>query len=198
MSYYFYPYYWGGRDQWASTYDFEDNDPLFRSFMQSGMARVIVTVRPGFEDMVSFYMKTGLIWNGGEVPTIGEDTYLSLAEEMMKPLGEKKGKPWRQRLPTPLTILQAESIGLVVEKALPCICDNETYEDNLGSFCDDGEFGFIKKPAPRSLLLEALRMSPTSQQIYQYKFNKFILFKFLTSIIGLSAFNTGKRPLLFI
>jgi hypothetical protein len=91
-------------------------------------------------------MKTGLIWNGGEVPTIGEDTYLSLAEEMMKPLGEPKGKPWRQRLPTPLTILQAESIGLVVEKALPCICDNETYEDNLGSFCDDGEFGFIKKP----------------------------------------------------
>lgn len=150
MSYYFYPYYWGGREQWADTYTFEDNDPLFRSFMQSGMARVIVTVRPGFEDAVSFYMKTGLIWLGGEVPTIGDDLYMSLAEEMIKPLGTKKGKPWRQRLPTPLTILQAESIGLKVEKALPCIgCDDdETYEDNLGDFCGEGnEYGFLPTTA---------------------------------------------------
>lgn len=150
MSYYFYPYYWGGRDQWADTYTFEDNDPLFRSFMQSGMARVIVTVRPGFEDAVSFYLKTGLIWNGGEVPTIDEDLYMSLAEEMIKPLGTKKGKPWRQRLPTPLTILQAESIGLKVEKALPCVgcADDEKFEDNLGSFCDEGnEYGFIPTTA---------------------------------------------------
>lgn len=143
MSYYFYPYYWGDRDQWQHTYDFEDNDPLFRSFMQSGMARVIATVRPGFEDAVNFYFKTGLIWKGGEVPVPGDDLYISLAQEMQKPLGEKKGKPWRNRLPTALTILQADSIGLKVEKALPCACDdNETYEDNLGSFCGDGEFGF--------------------------------------------------------
>lgn len=147
MSYYFYPYYWAGRTEWNKLYDFEDNDSLFRSFMQSGMARVIVTVRPGFEDAVNFYFKTGLLWNGGEVPVPGDDLYISLAQEMMVPLGDKKGKPWRNRLPTSLTILQADSIGLKVEKALPCACDNEEYEDNLGDLCNsDGTYGFDFEP----------------------------------------------------
>ncbi|WP_415060222.1 hypothetical protein [Flavobacterium sp.] len=147
MSYYFYPYYWVGRTEWNKLYDFEDNDPLFRSFMQSGMARVIVTVRPGFEDAVNFYFKTGLLWNGGEVPVPGDDLYISLAQEMMVPLGDKKGKPWRNRIPTSLTILQADSIGLKVEKALPCACDNEEYEDNLGDLCNsDGTYGFDFEP----------------------------------------------------
>lgn len=113
------------------------------------MARVIVTVRPGFEDAVNFYFKTGLIWKGGEVPVPGDDLYISLSQEMQKPLGEKKGKPWRNRLPTALTILQADSIGLKVEKALPCACDDDSdFEDNLGSFCNtDPEFGFTKPNA---------------------------------------------------
>ena len=34
------------------------------------MARVVVTVKPGFEDAVNFYMSTGKIWNGGEVCSI--------------------------------------------------------------------------------------------------------------------------------
>ena len=43
-----------------------------RSFLQVGMARVIVTVKPGFEDAVQLFIETGLIWNGGEVPVIGD------------------------------------------------------------------------------------------------------------------------------
>ena len=49
MSYNFYPYYWGNKNDWAQLYQYDNNDPLFRSFMQSGMALVVVTVRPGFE-----------------------------------------------------------------------------------------------------------------------------------------------------
>lgn len=124
LSYYLYPYYWGSKNNWTSLYQQEDVDPLFRAFLQSGMARVIVTVRPGFEDAVQFYMATGKIWNGGEVPVIGDELYLSIVDEMKEPKGVKQGKAWINRLPTPLTILQAQNIGLTVQQALPFSNEN--------------------------------------------------------------------------
>lgn len=127
MSYNFYPYYWGNRNDWAQLYQYDNNDPLFRSFMQSGMARVIVTVRPGFEEAVSYYMQTGQIWNGGEVPVIEDKLFLSIVDELRQPVGLKEGKAWPTRIPTALTILQADSIGLKVEKALP-------YDEDLSDF----------------------------------------------------------------
>lgn len=123
MSYNFYPYYWGSRSNWQSLYNYDSSDdPIFRSFMQSGMARVVVTVRPGFEDAVALYMSTGLIWNGGQQPQLEDPLYISLIAEVKKPKSEKYGKAWITRVPTALTILQADSIGLKVEKALPCDC----------------------------------------------------------------------------
>ncbi|MGG5209245.1 hypothetical protein ACQWU4_09860 [Chryseobacterium sp. MIQD13] len=124
LSYNLYPYYWGNKQNWLGLYQSEDTDPLFRSFMQSGMARVIVTVRPGFEEVVQFYLATGKIWNGGEVPVIGDELYLSIADEMKEPKGLKQGKAWITRLPTSLNILQAESIGLKVKHALPFSTEN--------------------------------------------------------------------------
>jgi hypothetical protein len=129
MSYNFYPYYWGNRNDWAQLYQYDNNDPLFRSFMQSGMARVIVTVRPGFEEAVSYYMQTGQIWNGGEVPVIEDKLFLSIVDELRQPTGQKEGKAWPTRIPTALTILQADSIGLKVEKALPYDEDLSDYEN---------------------------------------------------------------------
>lgn len=119
MSYNFYPYYWGDRNDWGSLYQYDNNDPLFRNFMQAGMARVIVTVRPGFEEAVRFYLQTGEIWNGGEVPVIEDPLFLSLVDELQSPKGKKEGKAWATRLPTTLTILQANNIGLNVTQALP-------------------------------------------------------------------------------
>ena len=75
MDYTFYPYYWADRKQWKDMYLSESVDPLFRSFLQAGMARVIVTVKPGFEDAVQFFLATGLTWNGGEIPVIGDPLY---------------------------------------------------------------------------------------------------------------------------
>ncbi|WP_185097442.1 hypothetical protein [Chryseobacterium sp. FH2] len=119
LSYFLYPFYWGKKSNWTNLYQAENTDPLFRSFLQSGMARVVATVRPGFEDAVQFYLATGKIWNGGEVPVIGDELYLSLVDEMKEPKGIKQGKAWLTRLPTTLNILQAESIGLKVAHALP-------------------------------------------------------------------------------
>lgn len=136
MSYYFYPYYWGNREKWADMYQFDDNDPTFRAFMQSGMARVIVTVRPGFEEAVRHFLATGQIWNGGEVPVIDDPLFLSIVDEMRSAVGKKQGEPWREKIPTSLTILQADSIGLKVEKALPCNCEpGVKFDDQLGEMC---------------------------------------------------------------
>lgn len=130
MSYNFYPYYWGSKADWSELYQADNVDPLFRSFLHSGMARIIVTVKPGFEDAIQFYLSTGKIWNGGEVPVIGNPLYLSVVDELKQATGNPQGKAWLTRLPTPLTILQAESIGLKVESALPYTHENpDDFED---------------------------------------------------------------------
>lgn len=119
MDYTFYPYYWANKNRWQDLFLSEELNPLFRSFLQAGMARVIVTVKPGFEDAVQFFMNTGRIWNGGEVPVIGDPLYLSIVDEIRQPTGLPQGKFWITRRPTTLTILQAKSAGLEVEDALP-------------------------------------------------------------------------------
>jgi hypothetical protein len=119
MDYTFYPYYWANRKSWQEFYLTESMDPLFRSFLQAGMARIIVTVRPGFETAVQFFLETGIIWNGGAVPVIGDPMYMSIVDEMRQPTGKPQGKYWITRIPTTLTILQSGSAGLIVEDALP-------------------------------------------------------------------------------
>ncbi|MDE5431831.1 hypothetical protein [Elizabethkingia meningoseptica] len=125
MDYTFYPYYWANRAHWQDLYLSDELDPLFRSFLQAGMARVIVTVNPGFEDAVQFFMNTGRIWNGGEVPVIGDPLYLSIVDELRAPQGVPQGKYWITRVPTTLTILQAKSTGLEVEDALPIFPESD-------------------------------------------------------------------------
>src|SRR5690606_33030185 len=57
ISYSFFPFYWGPRNEWQTKYQFDaSNDPTFRAFMQAGLARVIVTVTPGFEEAVQLYL----------------------------------------------------------------------------------------------------------------------------------------------
>lgn len=128
MDYTFYPYYWANRSHWQEMYLTEETDPLFRNFLQAGMARVIVTVKPGFEDAVNFFMTTGRIWNGGEVPVIGDPMYMSIVEELRQPMGKPQGKYWITRVPTALTILQAGSVGLKVDDALPIFKEDHPEE----------------------------------------------------------------------
>lgn len=140
MSYNFYPYYWANRKHWQEMYISESVDPLFRSFLQSGMARVIVTVRPGFEDAIQFFLSTGKIWNGEEVPVIGDPMYMSIVDEMREPVGIKQGKPWITKLPTTLTILQEDSAGLKTETALPFNYENPEEFENPEEVVTKSEF----------------------------------------------------------
>ncbi|MVO10523.1 hypothetical protein GOQ30_15220 [Flavobacterium sp. TP390] len=119
MSYFLYPFYWAQKDNWKALYNINEiDDPTFKAFLQSGMARVILTVRPGFEEAVNWYMATGQIWNGGQVPTMDDELYVSIIEELRNPEGEVE-ETWESRVPTSLTLIQAGSIGLEVT-GLPC------------------------------------------------------------------------------
>lgn len=105
MSYNFYPFYWGNAGDWKDLYQSDYNDPLFKNFMQAGMARVVVTVRPGFERAVLLYMVTGKIWAGGHIPVYGDPLYVSMANELKEPEYKIK-ESWETVLPTNLLALQ--------------------------------------------------------------------------------------------
>jgi len=125
ISYNFYPYYWASDADWVKLYQFDSNDAIFRNFMQAGMARVVVSVKPGFEDAVLHYMAFGQIWNGGQMPVLGDPLYLSIVDEL-KVQEYFIEETWTTVLPTNLIALQKSGVALNVE-GLPCSdgCDDE-------------------------------------------------------------------------
>lgn len=124
MSYNFYPYYWANKDEWKDLYQFESNDAIFRSFMQAGMARVIVTVKPGFEEAVMHYLTTGQIWLGGQMPVLGNPLYLSIVDEL-KEQEYTVEETWTTTLPTQLIALQKSGVS-VDSTGLPTLDTCET------------------------------------------------------------------------
>lgn len=129
MDYLFYPFYWGDRTRWQQSYNFDNDDALFRSFLQAGMARTTLTVRPGFERAVLFYMNTGIIWSGGEMPIIGDPLYISIDMEMASPEYYIEDT-WETRIPSTLTVIQAKTIALNAE-GLPCYCDEDETPESI-------------------------------------------------------------------
>ena len=111
MSYNFYPFYWGNSAEWKDLYQFETNDPTYRSFMQAGMARVVVTVKPGFESAVMHYMAFGQIWNGGQTPILGNPLYLSIVDEL-KEQEYFIEDIWETVVPTNLVALQESGVSI--------------------------------------------------------------------------------------
>lgn len=155
MSYHFYPFYWANKDKWAELYNpNEANDPIFRAFLQSGMARVILTVRPGFEEAVNWFMATGQVWNGGQVPAPEDPLFVSIIKELQTQEGEVE-ETWESRVPTSLTIIQAGSMGLNVVNALPCNsdCDDNTLFDSDGQPILDAEGNPVKSFVKTDVLI---------------------------------------------
>jgi hypothetical protein len=77
MLYFLYPYFWSHTSRWEFKKYLDHPDFMHRAFLKSGSARVVLTIRPGFErDFVSF-LETGT-FNG--LPP--GHPYLTIAEEM--------------------------------------------------------------------------------------------------------------------
>jgi hypothetical protein len=113
MTYGFYPYFWGRRAAWIERLALDDPDAVFSAFLRAGAARVAVPVRPGFESVALHYLATGQIWEGGQVPQVGDELYVSVVSELQEQLGAPDdgtpvGDPWEVRVPTTLVALQAD------------------------------------------------------------------------------------------
>ncbi|CAL2080307.1 hypothetical protein [Tenacibaculum sp. 190524A02b] len=145
MAYTFYPYFYGAKKDWGTSVSIEGgNDPIFKAFLQSAMARAIVPIRPGFEDAINWYMKTGEIWNGkGMVTDMDNELYLSIAEELQTVQGEVEGT-WETRVPTSLTVLQADSVALN-EGGLPCNpnCEGNGLFDTVKTSPDGVDYDIV-------------------------------------------------------
>src|SRR5690606_39761430 len=115
IQYVFYPYFWGRTEPWAERFREDDPAHRFRQFMQAGWARVVVPVRPGFEEVLHYYLQTGNVWGGrGTPPRIGDPLSLSIADEIRERSSEHgleaipTGPPWEVRVPTNLVLLRAD------------------------------------------------------------------------------------------
>ena len=77
MLYFLYPYFWSHSSRWEFKKYLDHPDFMHRTFLKAGSARVVLTIRPGFEkDFVSF-LETGT-FNG--LPA--GHPYLTIAEEI--------------------------------------------------------------------------------------------------------------------
>ncbi|MBR4647267.1 MAG: hypothetical protein IKO75_09170 [Bacteroidales bacterium] len=123
LSYTFYPYYYNHKCAWYELMQTNCDDPIFEAFLQSGMAKVLVPVRPQFEKAVLWFLQTGEIYTEGDiVPETEEDQNLSLVYELQGQDEVTVEDTWETRVPSTLTIIQAKSTYLEDETGLPCSC----------------------------------------------------------------------------
>jgi hypothetical protein len=59
MLYFPYPYFWDHPDNWPSKLFLYHRDPVHRSFLRAGSARVVLTVRPGYEASFAALLDSG-------------------------------------------------------------------------------------------------------------------------------------------
>lgn len=115
LTYVYYPYFWGRKDEWVANSTAKDSDPIFEAFLRAGAARVQVPVRPGYGRALCYYLQTGEIWNGGEVPLLDDPLYVSIIDEIAESQdvalasATPYGEPWTYSLPTSLVKLQPDA-----------------------------------------------------------------------------------------
>lgn len=83
ITYLFYHSMWARKCKWPELIDEDSGDPLFDKFLMSGAARVQVPIRPGMEEIFSWFLKTGHIWGASGIPPVsGDDEYVSMIQEL--------------------------------------------------------------------------------------------------------------------
>lgn len=143
LSYIFYPYYYNEKCQWYELLQTKNPDPIFEAFLQSGLAKILVPIRPQFEKAVLWYLETGEITPECDlVPETQDDRYESLLSDLGKQDEVIVEGKWKTRIPSTLTIIQAESAYFKDEKGLPCCDKDET------AFGSDGRVLEEKKDVP--------------------------------------------------
>lgn len=75
--YFTYPYFWDDKSLWEFKKFLYHPDPTHRVFLRSGTARVVLTVRPGYETTFSQLVESGTL-----NPLPGSHPYTTIAEEI--------------------------------------------------------------------------------------------------------------------
>lgn len=142
----YYPYFWTDKPRWPDLFRAtETGDAQFDQFLKAGYAKVILPIRPNYEKSVLYYLKTNMIWAGGEVPAFSDDTTLSLLEELHESVqlakgnGKPVGKPWEIKVPTSFVYLQPTSTLPEFECAFAAL--DEAPSDDLPSEDEIEEIG---------------------------------------------------------
>ena len=107
MQYVFYPFFWARELSWQARFQTRNVDPELQDFLSAGYARVVVPVRPGFEDAVSYFLEHREVFSGEGDPDINDPLYQSIVDEIKERTGAGKGEvavgdPWETRMPTSL------------------------------------------------------------------------------------------------
>jgi Type II secretion system (T2SS), protein G len=76
LLYFLYPYFWGSEDAGRAKLLFEHNDAEHQRFLRAGYARIVLTVRPGFEEDFTRLVETGSL--GGTYTS----PYMTIATEI--------------------------------------------------------------------------------------------------------------------
>jgi hypothetical protein len=76
LLYFLYPYFWGSETVGRDKMLFEHNDPEHERFLRAGYARIVLTVRPGFEEDFTLLMEKG------SLKGTSTHDYMTIAQEI--------------------------------------------------------------------------------------------------------------------
>jgi LysM repeat protein len=81
VNYVMYPYFWTDDPRWDFKQFLYHDDYVHRSFLRAGAARVVLTLRPGYEKAFLSFMETGKL---GELLSEGHSSYpyMTVADEL--------------------------------------------------------------------------------------------------------------------
>lgn len=109
MTYQFLPYSYGKRSHWRTLRGRTSNDPYFERAITAGAIIIDLPVAEHMTSAFLWFMETGKIWSGGDMPILGEPGYQDLAiairDSEVKD-GDPVGEPWFTRVPTSLVYIE--------------------------------------------------------------------------------------------
>jgi hypothetical protein len=78
INYFLYPYFWTKADSWNERLRLQTNDPIHEAFLRAGAARVVLTIRPGWERAFLAFLSTGSLST-----TLPDDhPYMTIVQEI--------------------------------------------------------------------------------------------------------------------
>jgi hypothetical protein len=111
----FLPYFWGGQSSWVSKLLSSETNQQFAAFLTSGAARVVLPIRPGYEQAFDRFLNTGKTPTTDELLDVGGPLWVSLVTQLRDQANPEAnetpfGQPWQFRLASGLVRLRKDGL----------------------------------------------------------------------------------------